>query len=212
MRGPIKIVAALAFVSGFLVGCPTARVVEGHHPPKATGNSEQVAGSAQNTMSTAGPDGGTKRAAIKDVWAQGGCWGFMVEVENPDQGIFTSADLKCDIKHPPVADRTAVNVVKRSDGDLVELGVGTRLQLLMLTPDGECDNGLPGAQRKAAALIGCPGATVTIQPGASVRLAGRELSPGGGSEVTFKLDLVNGAIVPRGVKGSLKSTRLRLPR
>jgi hypothetical protein len=74
---------------------------------------------------------------------------------------------------------TRVTVVRRKDEKTVELGKDSQFQTL-------------SALGRFVFLIGCPGSTVTLQPGVSVRFGATEVSPAEKEPVTFRVDLKDG--------------------
>ena len=149
---------------------------------------------AQNELTTTGPDGTSKSAPIKKMFTEEGCWGFVVEVLSAEQGIFANSEISCSATNPPPADNTKVNVIQRHPEDLIEYGVGTSLQILMVDAEGNCASILPGSKKGSTILLGCVGSTITIQPGASVIWQGSNLAPTDQKAITFKFVDVDGKI------------------
>ena len=168
---------------------------------------------AQNDLTTTGPDGTSKRAPIKKMFTKEGCWGFIVEVLSAEQGIFASSEISCGATKPPPADNTKVNVIRRHPADLIEYGIGTSLQILMVDAEKNCASTLPGSKQGSTTLLGCAGSTITIQPGASVNWNGTNLAPTDQKAITLKFVYIDGKIsIVETQKISVGSFSLEVPK
>lgn len=155
---------------------------------------------AQGSVSSQSPDGVTHKTPIRDVWSVGALWGLMTEVERPEQSIFATADISEGLARGMFpADYTTINVVRRVNHDVIELGVGTKAQLAVIhTASGN----------ESRALWGQPGSTVILQPEASVIWKNSELTPSGNAAVTFKIGRKGNETVISSIEGgTLRFTR-----
>jgi hypothetical protein len=207
----------LVAISGLFVGCAAQAPPQPHEsdqgqlpvsvntPPTDSSVANQPSPSqsesgANGSMTSTSPDGVTHKTPINDIWSVGSTWGLMLEVDKPEQSIFADADISRDLsKGVFPGDYTTINVVRRLNEQLMELGVGTKAQLATVqTASGN----------ESRTLWGYPGSTVILQPGASVIWKGSELTASGNTAVKFKIGRQgNEAVVSSIEGGTLRFSR-----
>lgn len=121
-----------------------------------------------------------------------------MEVKEPKDAIrytadissfYSTGDISMDRDYIFLADSTYANVTRRIDEKTIELGVGTKLEVALFIPIGSSKFVDKAGGNKKIALLGHPGSTITLQPGASLVWRGMELSPMGRTPVTFRIGL-----------------------